>query len=89
MPEEELKQYISLSAVQTKGLKRHLREAELETLVNSVGPSKNDDSEEPVVNSLKGSKKRRLAILHKGKQKNKVEDLNTLDVDVSYQYTFY
>lgn len=79
---------MSLAAVQTKGLKRHLREAELETFVHSVEPSNNDDSEEPVVNSLKGSKKRRLAILHKAKQKSRNDDPNTLDVDVSDCHEF-
>ncbi|XP_033339940.2 putative ATP-dependent RNA helicase kurz [Megalopta genalis] len=62
---QELQQYVSLTSVQTKGLKRHFREVDLsikECNDKINNDCKNEDEEMPI-NSIKGGKKRRLAIL--------------------------
>lgn len=86
IPEEELKQYVSLTTIQTKGLKRHLKEAEIESYTNANELSKNLDTTENSLNSLKGAKKRRMAILNKIEKQNVAEDPNTLGIDVSIVY---
>ena len=84
-----MKQYVSLSTIQTKGLKRHLRDTELEALiVRDSNLMKCDESAEPVVNALKGVKRRRLALLNKDKIQNDVNNLNTLDLEV-YTVVFF
>lgn len=70
--------------MQTKGLKRHLRETELENVITTNNLIDDKQSTEPFVNSLKGTKKRRLAILNKIVKKNRVKDPNTISIDVSH-----
>lgn len=84
-PQEELKQYISLTSVQTKGLKRHFREMELpvkEHMIKSNNENEDNMSEIPV-NAIKGSKKRRMAILKEQKVQDAVSDPNVIGFDVS------
>ncbi|XP_058790532.1 probable ATP-dependent RNA helicase kurz [Phymastichus coffea] len=83
VPDEELKKYVSLTAIQTKGLKRHLQEEELETYINSIKFSTNKELNEPVVNALKGAKKRRITILSVVQQQNNSKDPNVLDIDTT------
>lgn len=83
-PAAELKQYVSLTAVQTKGLKRHFREAELpakEYKPRAIEEAA-DDGAEFTVNAIKGSKKRRLAILQGQKEEEAVSDPNVIGFDV-------
>lgn len=64
---EELKQYISLTSVQTKGLKRHFREAELsvkECKIDSNIKNENDTIEMPI-NAIKVSKKKKISYFRK------------------------
>lgn len=83
-PQEELKQYISLTSVQTKGLKRHFREMELPVKEHII-KSNNEDEDmlEVPVNAIKGSKKRRMAILKEQKVQDAVSDPNVIGFDVS------
>lgn len=66
----ELQQYVSLTSLQNKGLKRHFRE--LETPVKKLKCKADDkdenDSEKITINSIKGSRKKRFAILSKAEQ---------------------
>ncbi|XP_043797209.1 probable ATP-dependent RNA helicase kurz isoform X1 [Apis laboriosa] len=82
---EELKQYVSLTSVQTKGLKRHFREAELsvkEYKIDSNIKNKNDTIEMPI-NAIRASKKKRLAILEKEVIEKTISDLNVIGFDES------
>ncbi|KAG7212083.1 hypothetical protein KM043_012436 [Ampulex compressa] len=86
--QEELKQYMSLTALQTKGLKRHFRESEIPTTESKIDTDqvREDDIEdiaEPVVNAIKGAKKRRLAILQTEKKDNAVTDPNIVGLTES------
>lgn len=83
-PQEELKQYISLTSVQTKGLKRHFREMELPVKEHKIkSNNENEDMSEAPVNAIKGSKKRRMAILKQQKVQDAVSDPNIIGFDVS------
>ena len=88
VPQEELKQYVSLTSVQTKGLKRQFREDKLLTKEYKVNldNQNQDDALEVSINAIKGSKKRRLAILEEQKVKDAVSDPNVIGFDVSYRY---
>ncbi|XP_076653384.1 putative ATP-dependent RNA helicase kurz [Halictus rubicundus] len=82
---QELEQYVSLTSVQTKGLKRHFREAELparEYTDKVNNDSINEDKEKPI-NAIKGGKKRRLAILADEKKEEAVSDPNVVGFDES------
>ncbi|XP_015600106.1 probable ATP-dependent RNA helicase kurz [Cephus cinctus] len=80
VPADELKQYVSLTAVQTKGLKRHFRETEAyKTNLDIV----KDDDGEIVVNAIKGSKKQRLALLYSDKKKDASVDPNIVGLNES------
>ncbi|XP_054016492.1 probable ATP-dependent RNA helicase kurz [Hylaeus anthracinus] len=82
-PQDELKQYLSLTTVQTKGLKRHFREAELPTKVYNE-KIKNDETDGmEIVNAIKGSKKKRLAILEHEEKSNVSSDPNIVGFDES------
>ena len=87
-PVEELKQYVSITSVQTKGLKRHFREAEMpakEYKVKRNEENEGNDTEVPV-NAIKGGKKSRLAILQQERDGNKeetVSDPNVVGFDES------
>lgn len=76
---------MSLTSLQTKGLKRHFREAELPIKeYNDSGHNnyENDDKEE-LVNAIKGAKKKRLAILKEERKVEAVSDPNVIGFDVS------
>lgn len=79
--QEELKKYVSLTTVQTKGLKRYLRESEISESNNEQGEY--NDQNEVVINTLKGAKKRRLALVHEAETEKVVSDPNVLGLDVS------
>nr|XP_031830340.1 probable ATP-dependent RNA helicase kurz [Nomia melanderi] len=83
--QEELKQYVSLTSLQTKGLKRYFREAELpikEYNDNGNNDYENDDKEESV-NAIKGAKKKRLSILKDERKVKAVSDPNVVGFDES------
>lgn len=80
----ELQQYVSLTSLQNKGLKRHFRE--LKTPVEKLKRKANDDEENDsikTVNSIKMSKKKRLAILGSVKQDEAKLDPNVVGFEVS------
>lgn len=74
-----------MTSVQTRGLKRHFREAELsvkECKIDSNIKNENDTIEMPI-NAIKVSKKKRLAILEKEVIKKTISNLNVIGFDVS------
>lgn len=74
-----------MTSVQTKGLKRHFREAELsvkEYKIDSNIKNENDTIEMPI-NAIKVSKKKRLAILEKEIIEKTISNLNVIGFDVS------
>lgn len=83
----ELQQYTSLTSLQNKGLKRHLRQ--LEMPVSKLKRKKNEIEESDTIettscrNSIKGSKKKRLAILDHAKQDKTTFDPNIVGFEVS------
>ncbi|KAK0076440.1 hypothetical protein PV325_005365 [Microctonus aethiopoides] len=83
-PPEELKQYTSIVTIQTKGLKRHIQEANA-IAAKFKGKKHIDDEEasEVVANAIKGSKRIRLDILHDEITEKKFSDPNTIGFDVS------
>lgn len=72
----ELEQYVSLTSLQNKGLKRHYRE--LETPAPKV-------KREMVINTIKGSnkKKKRLALLDSARKSEAASDPNVVGLEVS------
>lgn len=82
-PKTELDQYMSLTYLQNKGLKRHFRELEAPTSrVKYMVDEDENDTTETVVNSIKGSKKKRLAILKNAKQDKATFGPNVLGFEV-------
>lgn len=79
--QDELKQYVSFTAVQTKGLKRYLRESEVSLENNKVEEC--DENGKVVINTLKGAKRIRLALAQESKEKKSSTDPNVLNLDVS------
>lgn len=89
----ELQQYTSLTSLQNKGLKRHFRQ--LEMPVSKLKRKKNEIEENDTIkesdtvettsctNSIKGSKKKRLAILDHAKQDKTTFDPNMIGFEVS------
>lgn len=80
----ELQQYVSLTSLQNKGLKRHFRE--LETSTSKLKWKANEEESnttETVINSIKGSKKKRLAILDNEKQDKDTANENVVGFEVS------
>lgn len=80
----ELQQYVSLTSLQNKGLKRHFRE--LETPVKKLkrrADEEESDSINTTINSIKMSKKKRLAILNRVKQDEAKLDPNVVGFEVS------
>lgn len=74
-----------MTSVQTKGLKRHFREAELsvkEYKIDSNIKNENDTVEIPI-NAIRASKKKRLAILEKEVIEKTISDPNVIGFDVS------
>ena len=80
--QDELKHYVSLTAVQTKGLKRYLKESEIsEANIEQQGCE--DDQNQVVINTIKGAKKRRLALVQGAEEEKVSTDLNVLGLEVS------
>ncbi|KYN01320.1 PREDICTED: probable ATP-dependent RNA helicase kurz [Cyphomyrmex costatus] len=81
----ELKQYVSLTSMQNKGLKRHFRELEtpVEKLKRKVDDEEESDSTKIIINSIKMSKKKRLAILNNIKQDEIKLDPNVVGFESS------
>lgn len=74
-----------MTSVQTKGLKRHFREAELsvkEYKIDSNIKNENDTVEIPI-NAIRANKKKRLAILEKEVIEKTISDPNVIGFDVS------
>jgi hypothetical protein len=83
---------VSLTSLQNKGLKRHFRELEASTLKVKHKDGEEEEEEEEreesddteiIVNSIKGSKKRRLAVLDNVKQSEAISDPNVVGFEVS------
>lgn len=74
---------MSLTSLQTKGLKRHFREEELPPKEHKVKTDNEIEDDEVSVNAIKGSKKRRLAILQEGRKQETISDPNVVGFDVS------
>lgn len=81
----ELQQYVSLTSLQNKGLKRHFRELEapVKKLKRKADDKEESDSINTTVNSIKMSKKKRLAILNRVKQDEAKLDPNVVGFEVS------
>lgn len=81
----ELKQYVSLTSLQNKGLKRHFRELEtpVEKLKRKADDEEESDSTKITINSIKMSKKKRLAILNNIKQDEAKLDPNIVGFESS------
>ncbi|XP_024872377.1 probable ATP-dependent RNA helicase kurz isoform X1 [Temnothorax curvispinosus] len=79
----ELQQYVSLTSLQNKGLKRHFRE--LEMPVEKLKRKANEEESDLIksVNSIKMSKKKRLAILDGVKQDEAKLDPNIVGFESS------
>ncbi|XP_003705127.3 putative ATP-dependent RNA helicase kurz [Megachile rotundata] len=79
-PQEELKHYVSLTSIQTKGLKRHFREIDVPTKKFAVKTNDKDenDTTEVSINSIKGSRRKRLAILKNQREKEANSDPNVV-----------
>lgn len=78
-PEDELRQYTTLAAIQTKGLKRHF--TELDKGVKEKKPKLESLAEdEVVVNSIRGAKQKRIALL--GSNENEDENERAFDPNV-------
>lgn len=74
-----------MTSVQTKGLKRHFREAELSVKEYKIDlniKNENDTVEIPI-NAIRASKKKRLAILEKEVIEKTISDPNVIGFDVS------
>ncbi|OAD58855.1 putative ATP-dependent RNA helicase kurz [Eufriesea mexicana] len=84
-PQEELKQYVSLTSIQTKGLKRHFRETELFVIgnKNKLKNKNEDDVLEVPINAIKGAKKKRLAISEEQKIQEAISDPNVIGFDAN------
>lgn len=85
MSSAELQQYVSLTSLQNKGLKRHFRELEIpvEKLKRKADNEEESDSIKTTVNSIKMSKKKRLALLDSVKQDEAKLDPNIVGFEVS------
>lgn len=79
-PEEELKQYMTLAAVQTKGLKRHF--SEIEKGLKPKIPKSDPQGEQIVVNAIKGAKQARLSLLANNDEDKSNLDPNVVGLDV-------
>ncbi|XP_034939806.1 probable ATP-dependent RNA helicase kurz isoform X2 [Chelonus insularis] len=80
---DELKQYTSITEIQTKGLKRLFQESQNPESKKKVKKYDDDDATDDVVNSIKGSGKQRLAILEEEKMKNNINDPNVVGFEES------
>lgn len=84
----ELQQYVSLTSLQNKGLKRHFRELETpaEKLKRKADDEEDSDLTKTTINSIKLSKKKRLAILNNVKQDKAALDPNVVGFEVSLKW---
>lgn len=83
--ETELQQYVPLTSVQTKGLKKHFRELNQPEYVPKPEPENYSD-DDVKVNAIKGSKKKRLELLGDSNSDKKNSDPNVIDLNVSNIY---
>ncbi|KAL0100806.1 hypothetical protein PUN28_019294 [Cardiocondyla obscurior] len=83
----ELQQYVSLTSVQNKGLKRHFRELETPNKFEKLKRKENIEEESDIinssVNSIKMSKKKRQAILDSVRQDQTKLDPNVVGFESS------
>ncbi|XP_012532022.1 probable ATP-dependent RNA helicase kurz [Monomorium pharaonis] len=80
----ELQQYVSLTSLQNKGLKRYFRELEApEKLEKLKRKADDEDSNQITVNSIKTSKKKRFAVLSNIKQNEAKRDPNIVGFESS------
>lgn len=81
----ELQQYVSLTSLQNKGLKRHFRELEIpaKKLKRKADDEEENESVKKTVNSIKTSRKKRLGILDGIKQDEAKLDPNVVGFEVS------
>lgn len=87
-PQEELKQYISLTTLQTKGLKRHFRDEKfgVKSIIErpDVEKEQSDDGEVSI-NAIKGAKRKRMSLINQGKvEKSTSDDPNCVGLHVRY-----
>ncbi|XP_029167253.1 probable ATP-dependent RNA helicase kurz [Nylanderia fulva] len=82
---DELQQYVSLTSMQNKGLKRHFRELEMPVSKLKKNEAEKSDTSKTTscTNSIKGSKKRRLTILDHAKQDKTKYDPNIIGFESS------
>ncbi|XP_063988922.1 probable ATP-dependent RNA helicase kurz [Diachasmimorpha longicaudata] len=80
---EELKQYVSITSVQTKGLKRQREEDESSQKPRHQEPTTNDEEAEETINAIRGSKKQRLAALSEKSSSVSASDPNVIGYDES------
>lgn len=86
----ELQQYVSLRSVQNKGLKRYFREVEaLASVKDKIDEREDGDTIETVANSIKGSKKRRLAIVNNARRNEDTSDQDVVGFEVSLIRNLY
>lgn len=80
---EELQKYVSITTIQTKGLKRHLKEENAEEsqpkFVDNIDESTSNFS----INGIKGSKRRRLLHLQNETKKKSSSDPNVVGFEES------
>ncbi|XP_014479502.1 PREDICTED: probable ATP-dependent RNA helicase kurz [Dinoponera quadriceps] len=81
VPATELQQYMSFTSLQNKGLKRYFQEQEAPESKLKRKVLEEESDTEVVVNSIKGSKKKRLAVLDNAKQT--VSDPNVIGFEES------
>ncbi|XP_015512446.2 probable ATP-dependent RNA helicase kurz isoform X1 [Neodiprion lecontei] len=79
--EEELKQYTTLAAVQTRGLKRHFNEVDKELKPKPL--TSEPEEEQIIVNAIRGAKQTRLSLLGADGKQNTQFDPNIVGFDES------
>lgn len=89
-PQEELKQYISLTSLQTKGLKRHFRDEKfgVKSIERSdIVEKEQSDDGEVSINAIKGAKRKRMSLINQGESKKSTsDDPNCVGLNVSRLY---
>ncbi|XP_015114763.1 probable ATP-dependent RNA helicase kurz [Diachasma alloeum] len=80
---EELKQYVSITSVQTKGLKRQREEDESSQRPKHLENTDNDDETEETINAIRGSKKQRLQALSEESSSQGASDPNVVGYEES------
>lgn len=82
-PADEIKQYLSITTLQTKGLKRHLQESNAPEFRPRVVDSDKEDEPEDTINAIRGSKKKRLTLLREESKRDSNADPNVVGLTVS------